>query len=156
MVTPFGGRSGRADLLPFFCRRACERSGEMPTDEYDAEQADRVVEVRPYVLTTAIFQLNRALDRGVVMPHDDMLESFSKGTALLSLSTERYRGEVILPELAHEGSLADREILSEFCKGLAQTVDARRKMGVSMNGICLALAYFTEAVQRWVEASEED
>ncbi len=89
------------------------------------------------------FQINSLLDNDQKLSHGDTYDHINDGTLFVWLK-ELYGSQIDL-------SLYKEEDFSEmiaFFQGLANVVDARRKMGVKNNGLSLLLAYCIEYLQQ--------
>ena len=114
---------------------------------------ERIGTIPMYVMTTSIFRLNGAVDRGELIGWEEIREAINDGSALEWLATTPFgdRGPV-LPEFAHGEWAPHRIVLDDLFLNLANAVDTSRKFLVERNGLCVVLAYFVEALQLWAEA----
>lgn len=99
-------------------------------------------------LTLLAFYLNGALDAGKHPTLEEIYEEIDEGTIFDYLDSNIDR--IDLSYLKQ----ADRDELVQEWQGLANVLDARRKLAVEKNGFCLLLAYIIEGIQRRADKHE--
>ena len=122
------------------------------TEENDFEKgaAERLGEVPLWVFTISIFNLNAAIDRGVFVPVDEIVGRIHNATALIWLTSEPIEGQLVFSDLyENEETAGYRRVLANLFDSMASTVDWEQQMGVKKNGLCLMVAFFTDAIQQW-------
>jgi hypothetical protein len=82
------------------------------------------------------------LDEGKSLDYRETVKHVENGT-LFEWLKSTFSNEIDLSLYTEE----DFKPMLQLFKNLANAVDARRKMGVEYNGICLLLAYCIEGIQ---------
>jgi hypothetical protein len=115
--------------------------------------AKRLAEVPATWFTMAIFMLNSLLDEGERFSIDEVRREAESRQLMALITSDRFcMGKADFSHLAQPAGLEERAVLDELFEGLSIAVDSRRKFGVDHNGVCLVLAFFTEALQQWMDA----
>jgi hypothetical protein len=83
------------------------------------------------------------MDGGARVPIDEMRDQMRNHTVFQFLES-RFRNDIDLALF----EVADREKLSEEWEDMESAINARRKMGVERDGLCLLLAFLLEGIQR--------
>ena len=106
---------------------------------------------RTITYTFISFQLNSLLDEGLFLDYQETVQNLEAKT-VFDLLKQKFGTQIDL-------SIVDaKEIrdISDLFLDLVLAVNARRKFGVSKNGISLLLAYCIEGIQREHSKSRRD
>lgn len=96
-------------------------------------------------LTFLAFYLNGALDTGTYqgVTAEEVAKEIEKGSVFEFLS-RRLSGAI---DLSIFDNTDRAELLAEW-QSLLNVIDAKRKLGVENNGLCLLMGYLLEGIQR--------